>query len=455
MKHEELSALIARYDVPVPRYTSYPTVPFWEDNLALHRWKSEVVQAHQRGGKQGVSVYIHLPFCERLCTYCGCNKRITVNHAVETPYLHAVLQEWQQYKTLVGEPIILRELHLGGGTPTFFSPENLRVLIENLLEGVTLHQDYEFSVEIHPTVTSTAHLQTLFDLGFKRLSVGVQDFDEQVQYIINREQTFEQTYKTIATARAIGYESINVDLIYGLPRQTQDSVRQTIEKIHILRPERIAFYSYAHVPWKSKAQRRYTEADLPQGAEKRALYELGLEELRKAGYYEIGMDHFALPHDDLYKASVNGTLHRNFMGYTPRKTELLIGLGASSISDTGTAFAQNAKEVEAYQAHLTAGESPIERGHLLNDEDQILRKHVLNLLCRANTSWELGKDYSPTLQEGLQRLKTLEQDGLVRLTSQSISITEVGKKFVRNIASQIDARLWRKALEKPTFSQAV
>lgn len=454
MQNTELSTLIARYDVPVPRYTSYPTVPFWEDNLSVAQWKSEVRLAYQ-ASKEGISLYIHLPYCESLCTYCGCNKRITVNHGVEVPYIQSVLREWEMYKQLLGKDIVIRELHLGGGTPTFFSADNLHLLISSLLEGTTLHPDYEFGVEIHPTVTSTAQLQTLFDLDFKRLSVGVQDFDADVQFIINREQTFEQTYKIITTARAIGYDSINVDLIYGLPRQTPESVRMTIEKIQILKPERIAFYSYAHVPWKSKSQRRYTEADLPQGAGKRALYELGLEALLKAGYREIGMDHFALVHDELYQASQNGTLHRNFMGYTPRHTQLMIGLGASSISDTGTAFAQNAKEIEAYQAEIAEGNLPVERGHLLNSEDKILRKHILHLLCNGFTSWEAGKEYSNILQEGLQRLKSLEADGLVTLTPNSIQITTVGKKFVRNIASQIDARLSRKAIEKPTFSQAV
>jgi oxygen-independent coproporphyrinogen-3 oxidase len=455
MKNEELSALIARYDVPVPRYTSYPTVPFWEDNLSTERWKEEVRLAYLRGGKEGISLYIHLPFCERLCTYCGCNKRITINHGVETPYLQSVLEEWRQYKALLGEDIILRELHLGGGTPTFFSAENLRLLLDGILKEVHLHPDYEFGVEIHPTVTNTMQLQTLFDLGFKRLSVGVQDFDETVQAIINRRQTFEETYKIIATARAIGYDSINVDLIYGLPRQTLDSVRNTIEKIRVLKPERIAFYSYAHVPWKSKGQRHYTEADLPQGADKRALYELGVEMLREAGYYEIGMDHFALAHDELYRASRQGTLHRNFMGYTPRKTELLVGLGASSISDTGTAFAQNNKEIEGYQACIRQGNLAVERGHVLNAEDRALRQHILGLLCHGRTSWQEGEAFLPVLEEGLLRLKNLEADKLVRLSSQSIEITDLGKKFIRNIASQIDARLWRRNLEKPTFSQAV
>jgi len=454
MQNTELSALIARYDVPVPRYTSYPTVPFWENNLPTKDWKSEVLLAYQHS-REGISLYLHLPYCEKLCTYCGCNKRITMNHGVEIPYINTVLREWEMYKRLLGKGIVIRELHLGGGTPTFFSAENLHLLLTGLLKDTQLHPDYEFGVEIHPTVTSTAQLQTLFDLGFKRLSVGVQDFDAKVQYIINRAQTFEQTYKIIATARAIGYQSINIDLIYGLPRQTAESVQMTIEKIQILKPERIAFYSYAHVPWKSKSQRRYTEADLPQGADKRALYELGFAALLQAGYHEIGMDHFALPTDELYQASRNGTLHRNFMGYTPRHTELLIGLGASSISDTGTAFAQNEKEIEAYQAQIDEGDLPIVHGHLLTNEDKILRKHILHLLCNGFTSWEEGTDSHISLAEGLQRLKPLENDGLVKLTSNGITITTVGKKFVRNIASQLDARLWRKATEKPTFSQAM
>jgi oxygen-independent coproporphyrinogen-3 oxidase len=209
------------------------------------------------------------------------------------------------------------------------------------------------------------------------------------------------------------------------------------------------------VPWKSKGQRHYTEADLPQGADKRALYELGLEMLQEAGYFEIGMDHFALSHDELYRASRQGTLHRNFMGYTPRKTELLLGLGTSSISDTGTAFAQNNKEVEGYQTQVSEGNLAIERGHVLNAEDMALRQHILGLLCHGRTSWQAGEHFTSILEEGVERLKTLEMDKLVHLSPQSIEITDLGRKFIRNIASQIDARLWRRALEKPTFSQAV
>jgi oxygen-independent coproporphyrinogen III oxidase len=450
----QFTNLIQKYDIPTPRYTSYPTVPFWEDNVNETIWKNQVKTSYQ-ADNEGISLYIHLPFCEKLCTYCGCNKRITVNHQVEHPYLKAILQEWEMYRAILGDKPLIREIHLGGGTPTFFSAQNLEYLIANILKTSQLHPDFEFGLEIHPNVTNAEQLQVLHNLGFTRLSVGVQDFDPKVQDIINRHQTFAQTQAIIEAARKIGYQSINIDIIYGLPLQTAQSIELTIEKIKILQPERLAFYSYAHVPWKSKAQRRYSEADLPQGAAKRALYELGRTRLLTAGYQEIGLDHFALPQDALYQAAQNGTLHRNFMGYTPRHTRLLIGLGASSIGDTWGAFMQNVKEIEDYQAIVKQGKLPIFKGHLLNEEDLILRKHILNILCQGKTDWENAADFCAILPDGLVRLQSFAQDGLVELGSRQIEVTELGRAFLRNIATQIDARLWRKEINEPLFSRAV
>jgi oxygen-independent coproporphyrinogen III oxidase len=269
--------LITKYDQPVPRYTSYPTVPFWDPEMpTAHQWFSIIRDTYHQDPEQGLSLYIHLPFCESLCTYCACNKRITKNHFVEMPYLTAVLKEWDMYVQALGELPLIREVHLGGGTPTFFSAENLRKLIEGIYKKARRSADFTASVEVHPNYTHKAHLATLYALGFRRLSVGVQDFSPEVQFTINRLQSFSDTKKVFDVARSIGYESINVDIIYGLPLQTTLSVRTTIERVNELRPERIAFYSYAHVPWKSKSQRRYDESDLPEGLEKRLLYELGL-----------------------------------------------------------------------------------------------------------------------------------------------------------------------------------
>ncbi|MDX1904691.1 MAG: oxygen-independent coproporphyrinogen III oxidase [Thermonemataceae bacterium] len=429
---QNISTLIRKYDVAVPRYTSYPTVPCWEDNLREQSWKQSVKKSFEKSKKEGISLYIHLPFCESLCTYCGCNKRITKNHQVESPYIVTLLKEWQMYIDLFEEKPLIKEIHLGGGTPTFFSAQNLNYLIQQILQTAILSPEAELSVEVHPNYTKKEQLQTLFDLGFRRLSVGVQDFDEKVQFIINRPQSFEQTLTTFQQAREIGYTSINADIIYGLPFQTLASVRNTIELVKILKPERIAFYSYAHVPWKSPAQRRYTEKDLPKAEEKRELYELGRDLLKEAGYIDIGLDHFSLPEDSLYKASLTGTLHRNFMGYTTQDTSLLIGLGASSISDTGTAFMQNIREIEAYEADIHQGKFAIFKGHLLSEEDKIIRKHILDIMCRYESLLDLDIPAN-TFQE-------LADDALVTYENKYLKVTDLGKMFLRNIAFQIDKR---------------
>ncbi|MEO6306190.1 MAG: oxygen-independent coproporphyrinogen III oxidase, partial [Bacteroidia bacterium] len=357
--------LVSKYNIPAPRYTSYPTVPYWDNNLDEEKWISHIKRSFIANNKEGISLYIHLPFCESLCTYCACNTRITVNHKVEVIYIEALLQEWQLYlKQFNGIPII-KEIHLGGGTPTFFSPNNLYLLISSILKTAIKAKDHDFSFEGHPANTTKEHLQTLFDLGFKRVSFGVQDFDEKVQDTINRYQTFEEVRSVMETARKIGYTSINIDLVYGLPYQTSETVASTIKQIITLKPERIAFYSYAHVPWLKPGQRKYTDKDLPIDSYKRTLYEIGKKLFLGANYFDIGMDHFALPNDNLFAAYKKGMLHRNFMGYTTNKTKLLIGLGCSSISDTWDAFSQNIKTVEEYQESVRHGKFPISKGHIL------------------------------------------------------------------------------------------
>ncbi|MDX1667184.1 MAG: radical SAM protein, partial [Saprospiraceae bacterium] len=320
------TSLLDKYNIPAPRYTSYPTVPYWQsDPPSAAEWESRVVDAFSR--EEGISLYIHLPFCERLCTYCGCNKRITKNHGVEEPYMDLLLKEWQMYLDLLPGKPLLRDLHLGGGTPTFFSAGNLERLIRGIAEGARVEAGSEFGFEAHPASTSKAHLEHLYSLGFRRLSVGVQDFDPHILALINRRQTTSQITSVSRYARRLGYTSINYDLIFGLPLQTIPHIERNMEQLRQLRPERVAFYSYAHVPWIKPSQRAYSESDLPRGTEKRALYERGREMLEKMGYEEIGLDHFALPHDALSRARKQGYLHRNFMGYTPQYSRLSIGLG--------------------------------------------------------------------------------------------------------------------------------
>lgn len=325
-------SLVRKYNQPVPRYTSYPTVPYWKEKVDVKDWKRNIQIQLAKHGKEGISLYIHLPFCESLCTYCGCNKKITTNHNVENEYIIAVASEWRLYKELMREKPVVRELHLGGGTPTFFSPTNLRLLLKLILKDVSVHPQHTFSIEGHPNNTTREHLQVLYELGFRRISYGVQDLDAEVQRIINRVQPFNNVKQATGMVREIGFTSVNFDLIYGLPKQTQASIEETILQTISLHPDRIAFYSYAHVPWNSKAQRLFDENDLPTAEEKIKLYRHGKHLLQKAGYIDIGMDHFALPHDELNHARISEKLHRNFMGYTVQPTTILIGLGVSAIS---------------------------------------------------------------------------------------------------------------------------
>jgi oxygen-independent coproporphyrinogen III oxidase len=448
------SDLLKKYNTQAPRYTSYPTVPYWDKTPPSEKaWIENVQIAFSKNNE--ISLYIHLPFCERLCTYCGCNKRITKNHQVEEPYVNSLLKEWQLYLDLLPSKPVIKEIHLGGGTPTFFQASQLKRLINGILKKAKVAKNHEFSFEVHPNSTTKEHLETLFELGFRRISIGVQDFADHILEIINRQQTTEDVERVTKVARAIGYTSINYDIIFGLPLQTQQNIVDNIEKIKELRPDRIAFYSYAHVPWIKPSQRAYSEADLPVDEEKRALYELGRNLLEETGYVEIGMDHFALPSDNLYKAMENKSLHRNFMGYTPFRTELMIGLGASSISDSWGAFIQNEKKIEDYQEIVDKGKIPIIRGHLLNDEDLIIRKHILNIMCHFETSWSSFDLYDPVLDDGLKRLKALENDGLLKLYPFHLKVSEEGRPFIRNICMALDAKLWREKPKSQLFSQAV
>lgn len=448
------NSLIEKYNVPAPRYTSYPTVPFWQTEApSQEEWISNVQAVFDEN--QEISLYIHLPFCENLCTYCGCNKRITKNHQVELPYLNAVLKEWNLYLDILPEQPIIKEIHLGGGTPTFFSPENLDYLLSNIFKTASISDDYEFSFEAHPSSTTFEHLSVLRKLGFKRISIGVQDFDEKILKVINRRQTLEEVENVVKWARELKYDSINFDLIFGLPFQTKAHIQSSFEKVSAMLPDRIAFYSYAHVPWKSASQRAYSEKDLPIGKEKQALYELGRTLLENAGYHEIGLDHFGLASDQLYKAQKEGKLHRNFMGYTTNNTKLCIALGASSISDSWTAFVQNEKKIETYKMRVQIEEFPIIRGHLLHKEDQILRKHILNLMCNHETEWKEKEDQCEALFEGIERLEEIVQDGLVELGTNKLSVTEIGKPFIRNICLALDNKYWEKRSEEVMFSQVV
>lgn len=413
-----LNTLLAKYDTPGPRYTSYPTVPFWEGGVTEAIWIKHLVSclaentspqssSEQRSNSDqqsstephGFGIYVHIPFCEKLCAYCACHTFPTKDHKKSIPYVAALLKEWELYRRhLAPFNLTLGELHLGGGTPTFLSPNELSTLCEALLSGISVPPNARLSVEVDPRVTSPEHLRILSSYGFNRLSIGVQDFAPEVQRAVNRIQEPALVARQVELARGLGFSGINFDLIYGLPRQTTTSFARTIREVIELQPDRLALYSYAHVPWMKRAQARWREEDLPRGAEKWALYLTAPKALLEHGYIEIGMDHFALPHDPLARAAAGKTLHRNFMGYTESFTAPLIGLGISAISDALTCFAQNTKDLDEYYTRLAADQLPLHRGHLLSDEDLLIRKAILNLMTRLET--ELGEevnDYLPLI----------------------------------------------------------
>ena len=449
--------LLNKYNVPVPRYTSYPTVPSWNDAIEKQRWVSVFQKQFDKFNHQeGIRISIHLPFCESLCTYCGCNKKITANHSVEEEYLQTIIKEWSLYRKLMNEPPIIRELHLGGGTPTFFSPLNLTRLLKVIFKNSIIHPNREFSIEGHPNNTTREHLQALYNLGFRRVSFGVQDNHPKVQRIINRIQPIENVKKATDIAREIGYLSVNFDLIYGLPLQNAERMRKTILQSIEMKPDRIAFYSYAHVPWASRGQRLFDENDLPSADEKMQLYQSGKELFMEHGYFDIGMDHFALPTDDLYKAWQQGWLHRNFMGYTIQRTAMMLGLGVSSISDAGIAFAQNEKTLHEYYAAVNKNELAVFRGYFLNEEDAAFRKYILDISCQGKTNFQ--SEHLPILKEySFPELKKLEEDNLVKWDEEHLQVTESGRHFIRNICSAFDLHLLRNRSEtgKPLFSKAI
>jgi oxygen-independent coproporphyrinogen-3 oxidase len=454
MNTETLFKLIEKYDVPSPRYTSYPTIPYWEsEGATTEKWLEELRRAF-RDPKASWALYLHIPFCESLCTFCGCNNSITKNHNREEPYIAALHREWELYLAAVPEirERPLEEIHLGGGTPTFLSPENLKKLLDPILavgKGFT-----EASIEVDPRRTNFEHLRALRGAGFTRVSMGVQDFNPEVQRLVNRIQPVEVTEKLTVEARRLGFNSVNYDLIYGLPKQTLETMRYTMQETLRLRPDRIALYSYAHVPWIKAVQRLFTESDLPQGAEKRALYEYARESLLAQGYREIGMDHFALETDSLFQAMADGTLHRNFMGYTSRRTNILLGLGVSAISETPTCFHQNEKALPAYQQMMEAGKLTTHRGHLLTQIDQEDREQILELMTKLEVPLKPEQ-----VADAREFLSEMIRDGLVRIEDIGgrpfLRVGEEGKAFLRNACLFFDRRLRAKTPQTRIFSKSI
>ena len=445
------SDLLKKYDIPAPRYTSYPTVPYWKNNPTTEEWLKSL-ESNLENPKSEISLYVHIPFCETLCTFCGCNTSITKNHNVEERYVDALLSEVDLYQKNI--PILkskqVRDLHLGGGTPTFLSEKNLERLISGILSNFIQSPNSEFSLEIDPRRTRLSQLELLYKYGFRRISLGIQDFDPHVQRLINRIQPFEITQSITNGARNLGYTSVNFDLIYGLPNQTTKSIQNTMIQTLSLMPDRIAFYSYAHVPWIKPSQRLFTEVDLPGAEQKRELYELGRSILEDNGYIEIGMDHFALKHDKLTIAHKNKTLHRNFMGYSSHKTDIMLGFGTSAISETEDFFFQNIKLELKYRQSLEKKELPNLRGHKLTDSDKLRKKLIIELM----TTWEV--EVPITLVEDLRNyLSTLEDDKLLIWDKNKLKVTEQGKPFLRIIGTAFDENFRESKKESSLFSKAI
>jgi oxygen-independent coproporphyrinogen-3 oxidase len=407
------------------------------------RWKTVFrEQFAECNPTEGISLYVHLPFCESLCIYCGCNKKISRTHTVEDAYIDAVLKEWNMYLEWMEHPPLIREIHLGGGTPTFFSPGNLDRLVSGLLDRAVVHQHHSFSIEGHPNNTTREHLDTLYDLGFRRISYGVQDLNKEVQEAIHRVQPFENLRRATEDAREVGFTAVNFDLIYGLPLQTPERLKNTIFQSMSLRPDRLAFYSYAHTPWLNCAQRLIDEKDMPSVTEKMELYETGKQWLIGGGYRNIGMDHFALETDELYKAWWENRLHRNFMGYTAQASGMLLGLGVSSISDIGTGFAQNDKTLADYYRSIGEGQLALRKGYFLSAEDRVFRQHILDIACRGYTVFDPA--WASVLEDWtLPALRDLAADGIVFLDQKGVNLTESGRPFLRHVCKAFDLHLLR------------
>ncbi|MEN8113425.1 MAG: oxygen-independent coproporphyrinogen III oxidase [Actinomycetota bacterium] len=455
--------LLDRYDKPGPRYTSYPTAVEFTESFGPADYAEHLHAAAQRPSDP-LSIYVHLPFCEARCSFCGCHVVVARRQSVADVYLERVIAEADIVATHLGERRILAQYHWGGGTPTYYTPEDLARFHRALLDRFELAPDAEVSLEVDPRVTTAEHLTILRDLGFNRLSMGVQDVDPVVQDLIGRHQTWEQTRDLHVHARELGYESINHDLIYGLPGQTTLSFAETLDRVLELRPDRLAVYSFAYVPWVKPNQRRIDEALLPDRDTKFALLALVAGGLVSAGYRSIGMDHFALPDDDLSLALEQGTLNRNFMGYTTKRDTEMVALGTSGISDVAGAYAQNHKRLNSYYTAVDAGELPIERGAPLTFDDRVRRHVITELMCNgivAPSSVEaaFGIEFDDYFAADLERLSTpggAVDEGMVTVGRDGIVASELGRVFIRNVAMEFDAYLQaRLGGATPVFSRTV
>jgi len=440
--------LLRRFDVSGPRYTSYPTADRFVEAFTVDDYTQALAQ--RRTGPAAMtlplSLYVHIPFCESLCYYCACNKIITKHHERSAEYLRYLSREVDLHTQHMGVGETVSQLHLGGGTPTFLSDDELRSLMAMLRRNFTLDPGGEYSIEVDPRTIDASRLDTLAELGFNRLSFGVQDFDPAVQQAVHRVQPAEQVFALVEAARQRGFDSINVDLIYGLPKQSPESFDRTLAQVNALRPERIALYAYAHLPERFKPQRRIATVELPSGGAKVAMLANSMAAFMGAGYVYVGMDHFALPTDSLAVAKRQGRLHRNFQGYSTQPDCDLIALGVSSIGRIGATYSQNAKTLEEYYDFLNQGRLPVVRGLALSREDLIRRAVIMALMCQGQVLFESIElaylvDFKSYFASEMEALQTLAEQGLVTLDDTGIQVTPTGWFFVRAVAMVFDRYL--------------
>ncbi len=459
MSHTISDDLLRRFDIPGPRYTSYPTADRFVEAFTEQDYVQALEQRKVGSMALPLSLYVHIPFCESVCYYCACNKVITKHHERAAEYLRYLALEVELQVAHVGPGQNVSQLHLGGGTPTFLSDAELQDLMSMLRSHFTLVPGGEYSIEVDPRTVTEERLRTLARLGFNRLSFGVQDFDPTVQKAVHRIQPAEQVFALVAAARRIGFESINVDLIYGLPLQTPESFARTLAQVNELRPDRIALYAYAHLPSRFKPQRRIIAAELPSGGAKLAMLSASLDALQDAGYVYVGMDHFALPTDALAVAKRQGRLHRNFQGYSTQPDCDLIALGVSAIGRIGATYSQNAKTLDEYRDMLDQGRLPIVRGLALTRDDLLRRAVIMSLMCQGELQFEaieLGHlvDFRQHFARELEVLEGLAEHGLVRLDATGVQVTEAGWYLVRAIAMVFDKNL-QVDMDRARFSKII
>jgi oxygen-independent coproporphyrinogen III oxidase len=455
--------LIARYDVNGPRYTSYPTAPHFHDRFSEDDLREIARASNEDPIPRALSLYVHVPFCFSPCFYCGCTRIITRDRGRADAYLERLLGEIELTAPLFDSDRCVNQLHLGGGTPNFLDAGQMSRLLEGLREGFNLSDaaTREFGIEVDPRYADAETIRMLGNLGFNRISLGIQDFDDEVQRAVNRVQSVEQTRMVIEAARDSGFRSVSVDLIHGLPKQTLARFSKTLEEVIALKPDRIATYSYAHMPERFRAQNQIRADDLPSADVRLALIGQTVETLNAAGYRYIGLDHFALPEDDLSRAQRQGTMQRNFQGYSTHGDCDLIGLGMSSIGHVGRSFHQNARTLQEYCKAIDDGHLPVQRGMLLSDDDLVRADVIQQLMCNGDLDMEsfeqkYGVAFRSYFPDELQRLARLQEDGLIEIRPKALYVTPRGRFLLRIIAMCFDAYLGKTSVgSQPSYSKAL